>query len=194
MKAILIFSILAFIIGISSGLFFLEDKNDAASPLAKMSIGGDFTLYAGDDEIHLSDFEGKVVLIFFGYTSCPDICPTTLASISSALKKLTESELNNVQVLFVSVDPERDTPEKIRRFTNYFHADIIGISGSKQDIDEVVSQYASAYRKIVTDSAIGYLVEHSSALYLVNPKGELVNVLPGDADVEIVVQTVRKLM
>lgn len=192
MKTILFVSVIAFIIGISSTQLFLYDEN--VSPLAKMDIGGDFTLYAGEEKIRLSDFNDKVVLIFFGYTSCPDICPTTLVTISSALKKLTEDEQKKIQVLFVSVDPERDTPEKLKHFTAYFHADIIGVSGSTQEIDQVVKQYASAYRKVETDSAIGYLVDHSSAIYLVNSEGELVDMLPGDASVETVVGIVQNLM
>lgn len=151
-------------------------------------------LHTADKEVQLSDFKGKVVLMFFGYTSCPDICPTTLFSLASVLNKLTDDETEEVKVLFISVDPERDTPEIIENYTHYYHDDILGISGSKQEIDTVVKQYASAYRKIKSDSAIGYLVDHSSAIYLVNQDGDLVNLLPGDSDVDSIVATIRDLL
>lgn len=194
MKKILLISIFAFIVGTGTGLYLLQDAGERLSPLAEMGVGGDFTLYAGDRPVQLSDYKGKVVMLFFGYTSCPDICPMTLASVGSALKKLTDKERVNVQALFISVDPERDTPDKIRRFTRYFHTSMLGLSGSKQDIDKVAKQYASAYRKVETDSEIGYLVDHSSAIYLVNRQGLLAELLPGNSEVDIMVSKLKDLM
>jgi protein SCO1/2 len=83
--------------------------------------GGDFILQSHKGPIKLSDFRGKVVLIYFGYTYCPDICPTALALTSSALKELNESELAQIQTLFISVDPERDTPERLDEYTHFGH-------------------------------------------------------------------------
>lgn len=194
MQRLLITAFITFLIGISAGLYFIEDENNTESPLAKMNIGGNFMLHAADEDIYLTDYKGKVVLMFFGYTSCPDICPTTLFTLGSVLNKLAEEEAEKVKILFISVDPERDTPEIIDKYTQYYHADILGISGSKQEIDAVVKQYASAYRKIKSDSAIGYLVDHSSAIYLVNPDGDLVNLLPGDSAVDSIVETIRNLL
>lgn len=194
MKKLLLISFITFFIGISLGLYFIEDESNVVSPLAQMGVGGDFMLHADGKEVHLSDYNGKVVLMFFGYTSCPDICPTTLLSLASVLKALSEDEMKKIQVLFVSVDPERDTSEVIKKYTNYFHPNILGVSGSKQEIDIVVKQYASAYRKVKSDSAIGYLVDHSSAIYLVNQKGDLMSLLPGDLAVSSIVSAVRKLL
>lgn len=194
MKSLILFSVFAFIIGISFGLYFLDESGEPDSPFANMNIGGDFTLHHGDDEVRLSDYHGRVVLIFFGYTSCPDICPATMASIAAALKKLSDDELNKVQVLFISVDPERDTADDIDKFTGYFHSSILGITGSKQELDRVVKQYGSAYRRVKSDSALGYLVDHSSAIYLVGAEGKLINMLPGSEPVEEIVSTVRGLL
>jgi protein SCO1/2 len=194
MKALILFSVFAFIIGISFGLYFLGGSGEPDSPFANMNIGGDFMLHHGDDEVRLSDYHGRVVLIFFGYTSCPDICPATMASIAAALKKLSGDELSKLQVLFISVDPERDTADDLDKFTEYFHPSILGITGSKQEIDRVVKQYGSTYRRVKSDSALGYLVDHSSAIYLVSTEGKLINMLPGSEPVEELVSTVRDLI
>ncbi len=194
MKVLFIISIFAFVVGVSSGLLYLNNERESESPFAKMDVGGDFTLSAGDEVISLSDFKDNVVLIFFGYTSCPDVCPTTLTSIAAALNKLSISELKEVQVLFISVDPERDTAEKLKGFTEYFHPNILGVSGTKQAIDKVVKQYASAYSKVKNGSEVGYLVDHSSAIYVVDQDGQLVNMLAGDAEVSTVVKMIRQFM
>ena len=192
MKSLLLFSLLAFVIGVSFGLYFIDDDNDPVSPFSEMNFGGDFTLHNGDRDVRLSDFRGKLVLIFFGYTSCPDICPTTMSTISAALNRLDDDELQHVQALFISVDPERDTADNLDRFTKYFHPDILGITGSKQEIDQVVKQYGSAYRKVNSDSAIGYLVDHSAAVYMVDAEGELKDMLPVNKPVEDIVGSIRK--
>jgi len=193
-KKLILISIITFILGLGAGLFFIEDRSDAESPLTKMGIGGEFVLHAGNRDVRLSDFSGKVVLMFFGYTSCPDICPTTLLTLAAVLNKLSDDESDEVQVLFVSVDPGRDSSEKLSDYTEYYHQDILGLSGSKQEIDTVVKQYASAYRKIESDSAVGYLVEHSSAIYLIDKDGQLIKLLPGDLDVDAIVTAIRHQM
>ncbi len=194
MKLIIPLSILAFVAGISLGLIWLKDSSGSTSSKSSqlhLPGGGDFTLHEGKRDVRLSDFKGKVVLMFFGYTSCPDVCPTSLAMISTALKKLNEAERKKVQVLFISVDPERDTPEKLHEYTRYFHPDILGISGSKAEIDKVVKQYGAAYKKVESQSAMGYLVDHSASVFVVNPKGEFVDMLPHGLPVESVIKAIR---
>ena len=192
MKSLVIFSALAFVISTGVGLYVLDDSDEPVSPFSRMDFGGDFLLYNGNDEVRLSDYHGKVVMIFFGYTSCPDICPATMATLSAALKKLDDDEVAKVQVLFISVDPERDTVDSLNSYTEYFHPNILGITGSKQEIDQVVKQYGSAYRKVNSDSAIGYLVDHSSAVYVVDAKGELKDMLAVNKPVEDVADSIRK--
>jgi len=192
MKSFLLFSLLAFVIGVGLGLYILDDDNEPVSPFSNMNFGGDFMLHNGDRDVRLSDYRGKLVLIFFGYTSCPDICPATMATISAALKKLDDNEREKVQVLFISVDPERDTADSLDQFTEYFHPNILGVTGSKQEIDQVVKQYGSAYRKVSSDSALGYLVDHSAAVYIVNAEGDLKDMLPVNKPVEDIVGSIRK--
>lgn len=194
MKILLPLLLIAFTLGIASSLVYFDKNNPAENNSSSMHYpdGGDFTLHDGNKDVSLSDSKGKVRLIFFGYTSCPDICPTSLAFISSALKQLSEKERKNTQVLFISVDPDRDTAEKLREYTGYFSPDILGITGSKEEIDKVVKQYGTAYRKAAGDSAMGYTVDHSASVYVVGPKGKIVDMLPHGLPIEEITKAIRK--
>src|SRR4030095_8503476 len=96
----------------------------------------------------LSEMRGKAVLLFFGYTSCPDVCPTTLAELKQALEKLGQEKAQQVEVLFVTVDPERDTPERVQEYVNHFNPDFIGLSGSESELVPVWQKYG-VFREIV---------------------------------------------
>jgi protein SCO1/2 len=138
------------------------------------SLGGNFTLQSHQGDVSLTDFKGKVVAIYIGYASCPDVCPTALAVMTQAFKTLSEDELQKVQGIFISVDPERDTPEKLQAYANFFSPLIIGVTGTQAEIDQVVKQYGAFYRKVVlADSAMGYAVDHSSRIYLIDQEGVL---------------------
>ena len=195
MKIILPLAVIAFILGISLGLaFFNNDSSGSNTSQMNYPAGGDFTLHDGDKNVSLSDYDGKVRFIFFGYTSCPDICPTALSLMGSSLKQLTPKELAQVQVFFISVDPDRDTAEKLRDYTKYFHPKIQGITGTKSEIDKVVKQYSAAYRKVESDSAMGYLVDHSASVYVVGKNGKIVDILPHGLSVEAITKTIRDLI
>ncbi len=193
MKILLPLSIIAFILGISLGLSYFN-KDDSNQSLSQMNFpaGGDFTLHDGNNKVRFSDYKGKVRLLFFGYTSCPDICPSSLAFISAALKKLSDKERDNTKTFFISVDPERDTTEKLRSYTKYFHPSISGITGSKEEIDTVVKLYGAAYQIVQGDSAMGYTVDHSASIYVIDPKGKIVDMLPHGLPVEEIIKAIRK--
>lgn len=156
----------------------VSDQAAQAPLVAAAPTGGDFTLQAAQGAVSLGDFRGKAVLVYFGYTYCPDICPTALAFAAQGLKLLTEDELARTQVLFVSVDPERDTLEKLKEYGAFFHPNILGLTGSPAQIEDVAKRYGASYRKQETGSAGGYVVDHSSNLYVIDPDGKLVNTLP----------------
>ena len=161
--------------------------------LATKPEGGDFTLQSWRGPVSLADFRGKVVLIYFGYTWCPDICPTNLAIIGLALKQLTPAERAGVQVLFVSVDPERDDVERLKQFAKYFDPGILGVTGSEQEIADAARRYGAAYRRSEqSNSAMGYMVDHSSYTYLVGPNGRLVEVLEHATPAERIVGLIRR--
>ncbi|WP_229680715.1 SCO family protein [Marinobacterium zhoushanense] len=141
-------------------------------------LGGDFTLTSSAGPVSLSDFKGKVVAIYIGYASCPDVCPTALAVLSQAVRNLQAEQRDQVQGIFISVDPERDTPEKLAQYTQFFSDRLIGVTGSREQIDRVVRQYGAFYRVVaLDDSALGYAVDHSSRLYLIDRDGELAGTL-----------------
>jgi protein SCO1/2 len=160
--------------------------------LSAKPTGGDFTLQSWRGPLRLSDLRGKLVLIYFGYTWCPDICPTNLAIISLALKDLTASEREQVQVLFVSVDPERDSVERLKAFAEYFNPAILGVTGSDDEIAAAARLYGAAYRRSQqSGSAMGYMVDHSSYTYVVDRDGKLAETLDHATPAERIVEVIR---
>lgn len=158
-------------------------------------VGGDFELTSVDGPLSLADLRGKVVLLYFGYTACPDICPTNLAIIALALRELTPDELAHTAVLFVSVDPERDTPARTADYARYFHPAIIGLTGSDEAVAAAAAQYGAAYsRTPQPDSAMGYVVDHSAATYVIDPAGALVEVLDHATPAEQIRATLRRYL
>src|SRR5687767_12669306 len=105
----------------------------------------------------LSELRGDVVLVFFGYTACPDVCPTTLAELRQALSELNARDVERVKVVFVTVDPDRDSPERVQEYVAQFNPAFIGLSGSKTDLEKVWAEYG-VYREIADEqSAAGYI-------------------------------------
>jgi protein SCO1 len=146
-----------------------DGPQHSALDLASPPQGGDFVLDSVNGPVALADLRGNVVLIYFGYTWCPDICPTNLVLIAGALKALTPEELERVRVLFVSVDPERDSVERLAEYSGYFHPEILGLTGTPEQIAEVAKLYGAAYRRTeLADSAMGYVVDHSAYSHLVD--------------------------
>lgn len=163
-------------------------------PLASAPTGGDFTLQSANGPVSLHDFHGKVVLVYFGYTFCPDICPTSLAFTSQALNTLDKEELARTQGLFISVDPERDTLEKLKEYGTFFHANILGLTGTPEAIAETAKKYGASYRRQDTGSAGGYVVDHSSSTYVVDPDGKLVATLQHGTSPAEVAKAIRAAM
>jgi protein SCO1/2 len=154
----------------------------------------DFTLTRADGtSFQLSEMQGKVVLLFFGYTSCPDVCPTTLAELNQAMGKL-NADAGKVQVLFVTVDPGRDTPERTQEYVNHFNPNFIGLSGTEDELKKVWSDYG-IYREIVEGtSALGYTVNHTARVTLVDPDGNLRVSFGFDMPVDDIVHDVKLIL
>jgi|TARA_B100000315_G_scaffold240200_1_gene259776 protein SCO1/2 len=133
--------------------------------------GGDFELTGPDGkELSSESFRGKVMLIFFGYTYCPDVCPMSLSHLKVGMLNLKE-QAKDVQVLFISIDPERDTPEKLKEYVPYFYPTFLGLTGSVNDIAEVARQYGAGYFKQYVESVEGYFMAHTDAVFLVDQQG-----------------------
>lgn len=169
-------------------------NSDQSPSLAEVPRGGDFSLDAKNGLFNLNAQRGKVVLIYFGYTFCPDVCPTNLMLMAQALNALSEDELAQVQGVFISVDPERDTLDRLATYTNYFHASIVGVTGKAEQIAQIAQQYGAVYRKIEGESQGGYLVDHSSNTYVIAPDGTLHTILPHAAPPEDILEVTRKLL
>ena len=164
-----------------------------SAPLqAKDQLGGDFSLTKTDSsKLHLSDIRGQVGVLFFGFTHCPDVCPNTLYEIKRLLVSL-EDQADQVQVLFISVDTERDTPEILSDYVAYFDPRVIGLTGNKTEIDAVLRQY---HAKASVDKVAGeYQVEHSANIFLINRKGALSSIVLPRTPFSVLQQQVQKLI
>ena len=138
--------------------------------------GGEFTLISSQGSVSLSQYRGKVVLLFFGYTSCPDVCPTTLSTLSRVFARLNEDELDKTKALFISLDPDRDTPELLQKYTGYFHPSIIGVTTNVEVLKQVTELYGVAYeRKEKASSPLGYVINHTFDVLVVNREGKLLD-------------------
>lgn len=138
-----------------------------------IEIGGPFTLtdHTGV-KVTEASFQGKYMLIQFGYTFCPDICPTGLSTITTALEKLGR-DANQIQPIFVTIDPERDTPKKLSSYVEHFYPGLRGLTGTEVQIENIAKSYR-VFRKKVGSSVSGdYLMDHSTFTYFMNPKGKL---------------------
>lgn len=120
----------------------------------------------------LADFKGKAVTVFFGYTHCPDVCPTTMSDLKAAMRLL-GPQAARVQVLFVSVDPERDTPEILGKYVPYFDPSFLGLTGTPEEIAETAREFKVFYSKHAESGASGYLVDHTAGTYVYDPQGRI---------------------
>lgn len=160
-----------------------------------LAPGGDFTLLSADGPVALTDLRGQVVLIYFGYASCPDACPTTLAQIAQGLAMLSASERARVRVLFVSVDPVRDTPEKLKTYAAHFAPEVIGLTGrTPSELAEIAARYGAYFRYQKVESAVGYVVDHTSFTSLVGPDGRLRERLPHGTPPAEIAAAVRRAL
>ncbi len=153
--------------------------------------GGDFTLQSADGPVSLRDFRGQVVLVYFGYLSCPDVCPTSLSVAARAMSSLSPTELSATRLLFVSVDPERDTAENMKGYAAFFHPRFLGLVGTPDRIAAAAKAYGAWYEKAKVPSAVGYTVDHTASIYVVDPNGKLVSKVPHGAPAEDVVTAIR---
>ena len=159
------------------------------------AIGGPFTLVATNGyTVNDRTFRGKWVLIYFGYTFCPDACPTALANISVALQKL-GSDASKLQPLFITVDPQRDTRQVMADYLKSFDSRIIGLTGTQAQIDRVIKEYHLYVSRQKPDAGNGdYLVDHSAYVYLMDPQGKFVNVTESRATGNAIAEWLRMKM
>ena len=157
------------------------------------ALGGPFTLTAADGQtVTDQTFRGKWVLIYFGYTSCPDACPTALNNMGIALDRL-GPESGGLQPVFVTVDPKRDTREMLAEYLKSFDPHIVALTGPEEQIAAVLKEYR-VYVEVQPSSSGDYIVSHSNFYYLINPEGKFVRVIAGDVSGEELAERLRHWM
>ena len=157
-------------------------------------IGGNFTLLGSNNQyVSLEDFQGKVVLMFFGFTACPDTCPLTLSKLKQVMARLDQKK--PVQQLFITVDPKRDNPEQLKSFLSTFNLNIIGLTGTEEEILHVAELYGSAYMKNPTiNSETSYLMIHTGYVYLIDQQGQVRAIYPQDTEEIRIIEDIRQLL
>ncbi|HYQ91109.1 MAG TPA: SCO family protein [Candidatus Competibacteraceae bacterium] len=143
--------------------------------------------------VSAEDYNGKVTLLYFGYTFCPDVCPMTLGRLASAIKHLDPAAQARVQVLFVSVDPRRDTPTRLRDYTAAFGPEFVGLSGTQEQLQTLTKHYRVTYGYGEPDASGNYAVSHSSAVYVFDPQGKIRLLLRDDDSIKAIAQDLARL-
>ena len=159
------------------------------------AIGGPFTLENGNGKtVTNNDFRGRFMLVYFGYTFCPDVCPTTLTAVADAMDKL-GSKADKVQTLFITVDPKRDTPSVIKQYAAAFGPRIEGLTGTPEQIAAVAKEFRVYYAEHRTGPGPGdYTMDHSSILYLMGPDGRFVAPIRADQSGEEIATTLARYL
>ena len=155
-------------------------------------VGGDFVLRSADGPFDTHAFRGKLLLIFFGYTHCPDICPASMAAGAQALNNLTPDERKKVKLVLVSVDPQRDTLAHLKQYASFFHPEMLGVTGSADEVAQAARAYGAAYRMAPPDASGNYAVDHTSNTYLVDADGRLAEILTLGIPMDDYVAAIRK--
>ena len=172
---------------------FSTQKNATQIITSDKPQGGNFSLTGIDGIKQLSDYKGKLVLLYFGYTYCPDICPTNLGNLSMAYQQLTDKEKAGLQIIFISVDPERDTPARLQEYANYFDSNIVGLTSTAETIAQVSQQYGVVYAKVNDpNNGTNYAVDHSAFTYVVDLEGKLQNQLPHATTPDMFIKTIKQ--
>lgn len=165
-----------------------------ATDITGAGFARDFTLTDHNGRVRsLADFRGKAVAIFFGYTHCPDVCPTTLADFAAALEQL-GPQAERVQVLFVTVDPARDTPELLRQFVPAFNPGFLGMYADTPTLERLAKEYKVVYQKTAVKGADDYLIDHSAGTYVYDPAGNLRLLVPYGSSPDAIAQDLKTLL
>jgi protein SCO1/2 len=156
-------------------------------------IGGPFTLLDGNRKsVTDKDFRGKFLLVYFGYTFCPDVCPTTLNEVAEAMDKLGPNAAR-VQPIFITVDPKRDTPDVMKQYAASFSPLLLGLTGTPEEIAKVAKEYRVYYAEHRTGPGPNdYSMDHSSILYLMGPDGQFIEPIPADETAAAIAADIQK--
>ena len=165
-----------------------------ATDITGASFARDFRLTDHNGRVRtLADFKGKAVAVFFGYTHCPDVCPTTLADFAAAMQKL-GAQADRVQVIFVTLDPQRDTPGLLKQFVPAFDPRFLGMYADPQTLERLAKEYKVVYQKTSVKGPDDYLIDHSAGTYVYDPKGRLRLLMPYGSSPDAIAQDLSTLL
>lgn len=193
----LIIGIAVLIVAVFAAIQWLAPQHFTPGPADTVSgkalVGGPLSLVDHDGQPFTEKrLKGNYSLVYFGFTHCPDICPTSLLTISHAINAL-EEKSDQVVPVFISLDPERDTPEKLKPYVSSFHPRMIGLTGSPEQVKQAADAYKVYFSKVETpESALGYLVDHSGFIYLMGPTGEYITHFPHNVAEQSLTATLRQ--
>jgi protein SCO1/2 len=173
---------------VANGYVFRGSLIEPATPAADFQLTDQY-----GQPFHLFDQRGELVLIFFGYTNCPDVCPVTLVEYHRIRERLGD-QAEKVHFVFITVDPERDTLERLSAHLANFDPAIVGLTGDPAVLADIWRAYGVAVEKRALDSAAGYAVDHTARIYLVDPGGNLRLIYPFDFDVDGIVSDIEHLL
>jgi len=176
---------IGFIMSQDSGSHRQTDDN-------RPKLGGPFALtnHIGQN-VTEKDYLGKLQLIYFGYTFCPDVCPTSLSIMASALDLLTPQERKKIYPIFITIDPERDTAEYMKDYIINFGDDFVGLTGTAEQVKDISKYFAVYYKRVEEEGASEYLMDHSSYTYLMDENGKAITVFRHGIDPKDMVQQLR---
>ena len=165
-----------------------------ATDITGATFARDFRLTDHNGRIRtLADFKGKVVAVFFGYTHCPDVCPTTLSDFAAALQQL-GPQAERVQVIFVTLDPQRDTPDLLKQFVPAFNPGFLGMVTDAESLKQLAKEYKVVYQKTSVKGVDEYLIDHSAGTYVYDPQGRLRLLMPYGSSPDAIAQDLKILL
>ena len=185
-------------VGAGAGFILFGDEKSNSSGQGTALIGGDFALtnHRGQ-RVTDRDFKGKYMLIYFGFTSCPDVCPTSLTLMSDALDILAESDpdlVKKITPIFITLDPERDQVAEMAAYVTHFFPGLVGLTGSPDDIRTAAKAYRVFYQKAPLDDSDDYLIDHSSITFLMGPNGDYLQHFAHGTDGPKMAEKIRKIL
>ena len=196
-KKIILYSLFSLFIFASIYFFINKDyyQNTTVQKIENQDAlpGGHFTLKKQDGTIFDSKISNKLMLIYFGFTYCPDVCPTTLIKMADVIDRLGEDS-DSVNSIFISIDPERDKEEVIKDYISAFHDEIIGLTGSEEQISRVAKDWGVYYQKEDIEGSEDYTVNHLDIIFLANANGEYVDFFPPKIQSALIVEKVRNII
>jgi protein SCO1/2 len=166
----------------------------ALAESASAARGGDFEMGdARGGRFRLADHRGEIVILYFGFTRCPDVCPTSLSVLAAALDSL-GTRARHVLPLFVSFDPEQETPDGLTEYVRFFHPAIVPLLGTAAETANLARRYGVQFRKVPSDGALGYTMDHTAHFYLIDPGGRLVRILPHGTPASEIAKAIETLI